>query len=198
MAATPNGGVSSDNERMRKFEALAQQGYKRVYGLAFSMLGNSSDAEDATQEAFLRAWRHLDQYDRVHPFQNWLLAIARNHIKDYLRRRAARPTMSLDALTDNSLKRQFGSIQIPDTSPDPVTLVASQDIVNSCQGAIAKLHDCYRTVITLHDVEGHSYSEIAEILKCPLGTVRSRLHRGRALVRQILLRMDPSMIEYMA
>src|SRR2546423_6343199 len=197
MAAFPSGSISSDKERIRNFEALAQQGYKRVYGLAFSMLGNSSDAEDATQEAFLRAWRHLDQYDRIHPFQNWLLAIARNHIKDYLRRRAARPTLSLDALTDNTLRRQFGTIQVPDTSPDPVTLVTSQDIVNSCTGAIARLHDCYKTVLTLHDVEGHSYSEIAEILNCPLGTVRSRLHRGRALVRQMLLRMDPSIIEHM-
>lgn len=197
MAVTLSGG-STDRERVRKFESLAQQGYKRVYGLAFSMLGNSSDAEDATQEAFLRAWRHLDQYDRIHPFQNWLLAIARNHIKDYLRRRAARPVTSLDALTDTTLRRQFGSLQIADATPDPVSLVTSKDMVDSCRSAISKLHECYRTVIMLHDVEGHSYSEIANILNCPLGTVRSRLHRGRALVRQMLLRHDSSMVEYMA
>jgi RNA polymerase sigma-70 factor (ECF subfamily) len=194
MAVTFNAGQNAGHDRIRTFESLAQQGYKRVYGLAYSMLGNASDAEDATQEAFLRAWRHLDQYDRIHPFQNWLLAIARNHIKDYLRRRGARTVLSLDALTDTTLRHQFGTIQIPDSSPDPVTMVASKETVEACQGAISKLHPCYRSVLTLHDVEGHSYSEIARILRCPLGTVRSRLHRGRALVRQMLQRHDPSLV----
>ena len=195
MAVTFNAGPNAGSDRIRTFESLAQQGYKRVYGLAYNMLGNASDAEDATQEAFLRAWRHLDQYDRIHPFQNWLLAIARNHIKDYLRRRGARSVLSLDALTDSSLRQQFGTIQIPDSSPDPVSMVASKETVEACQGAISKLHPCYRSVLTLHDVEGHSYSEIAQILRCPLGTVRSRLHRGRALVRQILRRNDPTLVE---
>jgi len=197
MAITLNVGRNANSDRIRSFETLAQNGYKRVYGLAYSMLGNTSDAEDATQEAILRAWRHLDQYDRIHPFQNWLLAIARNHIKDFLRRRGARTVLSLDALTDSSQRHQYGTIQIPDSSPDPVSMVTTKEAVEACQGAISKLHPCYRSVITLHDVQGHSYSEIAGILGCPLGTVRSRLHRGRALVRQMLLRRDPSLVEQM-
>jgi RNA polymerase sigma-70 factor (ECF subfamily) len=198
MAGTPAGAVSADADRVRKFELLAANGYNRVYGMAYGLLGNSSDAEDATQEAFLRAWRHLDQYDRVHPFQNWLLAIARNHIKDYLRRRGARTIISLDALVDPDVKDTYGTIQIPDKSQDPVSLVASKETIDACRSAIAQLHDCYRQVLTLHDVQGHSYSEIAELLNCPLGTVRSRLHRGRALVRQLLERHDPSIVELAA
>jgi RNA polymerase sigma-70 factor (ECF subfamily) len=194
MAVTLNVGANANKDRIRTFEMLTQHGYKKVYGMAYSMLGNSSDAEDATQEAFVRAWRHLDQYDRNHPFQNWLLAIARNHIKDYLRRRGSRTVVSLDALTESS--QQFWTIQFQDPSPDPVSMVASKDAVEACRGAISKLHPCYRSVLTLHDVQGHSYSEIAQILRCPLGTVRSRLHRGRALVRQ-MLRDDPSLVEQM-
>ncbi len=191
-AVYPDEAPCFDAERNREFEIYARNGYKRIFALAFSILGNVSDAEDATQETFVRAWLHIDQYDRRHPFKNWLSAIARNHIKDHFRKHRTNTPLSLDFLTENGLEGLCNEVLPPDCVTDPQLTVISGESVDICRNAIIRLQEPYQSVLALHDLDGHSYSEIARILQCPLGTVRSRLHRGRALVRQTIERHHPA------
>jgi RNA polymerase sigma-70 factor, ECF subfamily len=174
----------------KEFEALFNRSYQRAYNLAYRLTGNDTDAEDLTQDAFVRAWGAFDRYDRRHSFEVWLLRILSNLAIDRWRRQSLVRTHSLDqTYRSNGADVQLGSL-VPDRAPGPEQQCILRAQGEQIQQALSMLPDNYRTAIILTDIEEWSYEEVAHKMRCPVGTVRSRLHRGRQLLRQHLCAMQ--------
>jgi RNA polymerase sigma-70 factor (ECF subfamily) len=168
----------------REFDRLVQRYHKQAYNIAYRLTGNHSDAEDLTQEAFLRAFRFFDNYRRDLPFENWLYRIMSNLFVDELRRRPKARVQSLDAPVGNDATSESNAfLEIPDTRENPERVVLHEELDEQIQKALASLPPDFRMTVILADIEGMSYEEISETMRCSLGTVRSRLHRGRKLLR---------------
>lgn len=168
----------------KEFDALVERYHKQAYNIAYRMAGNHADAEDLTQEAFIRAFRFFGQYRRELPFDSWLYKIMSNVFIDKLRRRPKAKIRSIDQpiVTSN------GEVQfdVPDTSAGPEEAVLSQEMDGRIQDALSTLPESFRLTVIYADIEGFSYEEIAEATNTNIGTVRSRLHRGRRLLRNKL------------
>ena len=168
---------------LRAFNELVLAYQDRVYNLAYRILGDPDAAADATQEAFLSAYQGLDRY-RGGSFRSWLMRIVTNACYDELRRRKRRPVTSLEALTE------AGSPPPPPTNTQPESPEAyaeRRELHRLLEAAIQTLPPDQRITLVLSDVEGLSYQEIAEITGVALGTVKSRLSRARARLRDYLL-----------
>ena len=164
------------------FNALVVRFQDPVYSLALRMLGSPPAAEDATQEAFIRAWSRLDSF-RGGRFQSWLFTIVANLSRDELRRRGRRPQTALDAARDDPDR---ASLDPADEGPSPEAVAEQGDLRSLLQSALAQLPDDWREVVVLSDVQDLAYDEIAEITGLPLGTVKSRLSRARGRLRDII------------
>lgn len=165
------------------FEKEALPYLNTVYTFAYRMLGNKLDADDMIQETYLRAFRFFNSYKRGTNCKAWLFKIMKNLIiNNYRKDQKKGAHVDIDDVinfipgiksihldTDDVQQKQFSKLL-----DDEITL------------ALKSIHDDYRTVIILCDLEGLSYEEIAEFLNCPIGTVRSRIHRGRRLLQQKL------------
>jgi RNA polymerase sigma-70 factor (ECF subfamily) len=189
-----------------EFESLFQRTYHRAYNAAYRMMGNASDAEDLTQEAYVRVWAAFDRYDRSRPFEGWLFRILSNLAIDRWRRQANTCICSLDAegtgARSSSARRgntgtrdgRHASLlacladERPSSMPEQSYLRAEAG--QRVQRALSALPGDYRKAVVLADVQGYSYEEIAQHVGCPVGTIRSRLHRGRQLLRQNLLKLQ--------
>ena len=163
-----------------KFEVLVGSYQQRIYATVFGMLGNRHDAEDVTQETFLTAFRKLDQFERRSSFYTWLHRIAFNAAIDLQRRK-------------KRTKHHVGSGEMIDSSEStdqrvesPASIAMAKETVNQVQLALARLDSERRNIIVLRDLQGIDYAEIATILDIPVGTVRSRLHRARIELREIM------------
>jgi len=172
------------NEDRRDFDALVHRYHKQAYNVAYRMAGNHADAEDLTQEAFIRAFRFFGQYKRELPFESWLYKIMSNVFIDRLRRKPKAKIRSLDqpVITDDG----EAQMDIRDTSAGPEEAVLSREMDGRIQAALNTLPDAFRLTVIYADIEGLSYEEIAEVTRTNIGTVRSRLHRGRRLLRNKL------------
>ncbi len=149
------------------FEQLVERHQHRLFTLAARTLGSRTDAEDAVQDAFLRAWRNIGSFRGGSLFSTWLYRICVNAAHDQRMRRHADPVEPVE-------------------SADPRDRFADQELSSELQQALGALDDAQREVVVLYDVLGASYAEIAEITETAEGTVKSRLFRGRAeLARQI-------------
>ena len=161
------------------FAALFEAHKRRVYSLCLRMTGNTAEAEDLAQEAFLQLFRKISTFRGESAFSTWLHRLAVNVVLMHLRKKGLQQ-ISLDE-TDNSqdepVKRDYGS--------DDRRLVGSVDRIG-LQNAIAELPPGYRTVFVLHDVEGYEHNEIAEIMKCSVGNSKSQLHKARMKLRERL------------
>lgn len=157
---------------------LAYQG--TVYGLCYRMLGGRQPAEDATQDAFISAFRAIARF-RSGSFRAWLLRIAANACHDEIRRRRARPQARLDAGDE----RPAFDIAAAD---EPLEQRAERlELARCLQEALHALPEDQRLAVILRDVEGLAYEEVAEATGASLGTVKSRISRGRAALRGLLL-----------
>jgi RNA polymerase sigma-70 factor (ECF subfamily) len=145
------------------------------------MLGQAQAAEDAAQEAFVSAWRNIGTL-RGEAFRPWVLRIAANLCRDELRRRVRRPSSSLDAALE------AGVPEPPDDDPLPEDTALNAELRAGLDAALAALPDDQRRAIVLCDVDGLDYSEIAAVMNTSLGTVKSRIARGRLRLREALLR----------
>ncbi|WP_397203928.1 RNA polymerase sigma factor SigE [Nocardioides sp.] len=154
----------------------------RVFRLAYRLTGNRPDAEDLTQEVFLRVFRSLDTYTPG-TFEGWLHRITTNLFLDGARRKQR---IRFDALSDERAARLESADVAPETS------YADQRFDDDIELALATLPPDFRAAVVLCDVEGLTYEEIAEILDAKLGTVRSRIHRGRAMLRRALAHRAPT------
>lgn len=160
---------------VQAFETLYQQHLKRVYNIAWRMMGNDADAQDISQEVMLKAWRALPGFKLDSSLGTWLYRIAVNACSDELRKRKTK-TVSVDVLAETGHE--------PGDSGFEQSTADSQNL----SWAIGQLVEEYRAAVVLRDVEGYSYEEIAQILKCPIGTVRSRINRAREQLRGLINR----------
>jgi RNA polymerase sigma-70 factor, ECF subfamily len=159
------------------FAALFETHKRRVYSLCLRMLGNPTEAEDLTQEAFLQLFRKIATFRGESAFSTWLHRLSVNVVLMHLRKKGLNQ-ISLDE-TENSqgepIKRDYGD--------DDRRLVGSIDRIG-INRAIAELPPGYRTVFILHDVEGYEHNEIAEIMNCSIGNSKSQLHKARLKLRE--------------
>jgi RNA polymerase sigma-70 factor (ECF subfamily) len=179
-------GVSRNDRK--EFDSLVSRYHRQAYNVAYRMTGNHADAEDLTQESFLRAYRFFDRYNRDLPFENWLFRIMSRVFVDELRKRPRFKTQSLDQpLNSGDSGDADIMLEIPDLDSNPANMVLTQALDERLQQCLDSLPNEFRIAVILADIEGLSYEEIGEAMTCSLGTVRSRLHRGRKLLRKRML-----------
>jgi len=154
-----------------------------IYQLCYRMIGNQHEAEDLAQEAFLRAYVNIKSFNQELKFSTWLFRIATNLCIDRIRKK--KPDYYLDAEVSGTEGLTMYS-QIPSTTPLPENHLESLELHATVQKEILKLPEKYRSVIVLKYIEELSLNEISEILDLPLGTVKTRIHRGREALRQQL------------
>jgi len=174
--------VNSRSVKQNEFDRLVQRYHKQAFNIAYRMTGNHADAEDLTQEAFVRAFRFFGNYRRDWPFDNWLYKIMSNLFVDDLRRKPKARLQSLDQPLDGG-RNEDVYLEISDTSANPERIVMTDELDEHIQRALNALPKDFRMTVILADIEGMSYEEISVVMRCSLGTVRSRLHRGRKLLR---------------
>ncbi len=165
------------------FNSLVLVYQHQVYNLAYRIMATEAAAADATQEAFISAYKNLKSF-RGGSFKSWLLRIVTNACYDELRRKKRRPAISLDELTDeqdNDLE-----FDVPSPEDGPETVVQRRELAELIQIGITTLPEDQRVALVLSDVQGLSYDEIADLTNTNLGTVKSRLSRGRAKLREYL------------
>ncbi|AJD89517.1 RNA polymerase sigma factor SigW [Jeotgalibacillus malaysiensis] len=155
----------------------------RVYHVCFRMLGNRHEAEDIAQEAFIRAYTNIHTFDIDRKFSTWLFRIATNLCIDRIRKK--KPDYYLDAEVSGTDGLTMYS-QVETDGPLPEEEVESMELQESIQKEISRLPDKYRSVIVLKYIEELSLKEISEILELPIGTVKTRIHRGREALRKQL------------
>ena len=177
------GGAREDLNKRAEFDHLVQRYHKQAYNIAYRMTGNHADAEDLTQEAFVRAFRFFGNYRRGWPFDNWLYKIMSNLFVDDLRRKPKARLQSLDQPLDLGGRSEEVFLEIPDSASDPARMMDLYELDEHIQAALNSLPPDFRMTVILADMEGLSYEEISTAMGCSLGTVRSRLHRGRKLLR---------------
>jgi RNA polymerase sigma-70 factor (ECF subfamily) len=166
----------------RAFDRLVQEHYVLAYNTAYRMLGNPDQAEDATIEAFARAYRSLDRFRGDSSFSTWLYRIVTNVCLDYLRS-PGQQTSSLDegAGDNGSLTRE-----VPDESENPALAAVQHRRQQAVHRALQRLSSEHRAVLVLYDLNGFSYEEVGSILGIPVGTVKSRLNRARHALKEEL------------
>jgi RNA polymerase sigma factor (sigma-70 family) len=162
------------------WEQVVRDHSARVYRLAYRLSGNAHDAEDLTQETFVRVFRSLADFSPG-TFEGWLHRITTNLFLDMVRRRAR---IRFDALPEDTER-------LPGTSPSPEQVYADTHLDPQIQAALDALSPEFRVAVVLCDIEGLTYEEIAATLGIKLGTVRSRIHRGRVQLRQALAHLAP-------
>ncbi len=167
------------------WEEVVRDHSARVFRLAYRLSGNRQDAEDLTQETFVRVFRSLSSYTPG-TFEGWLHRITTNLFLDLARRRQR---IRFDALPDDSAGQQGGSL--PGREPSPEQAYADAHFDHDVQAALDALPPDFRVAVVLCDIEGLTYEEIADTLGIKLGTVRSRIHRGRLALRQALAHRAP-------
>lgn len=167
------------------FNTLVERHQRAVYSAALRYVRSPDAAEDITQDAFLRAWQSLDTFRNEHPggFRSWVLRIAANRALDTLRANARRPAESIDARQE----RDDSSWEPESADESAFDLVSRDEMAGVLERALGHLQPDQRLAIVLSDVQGLPYDEIAGISGVALGTVKSRINRGRARLREILV-----------
>jgi RNA polymerase sigma-70 factor (ECF subfamily) len=169
------------------FESLFASVMNAAYGVAMRFCHNQADAEDLVQEAAFLAYRAFDSFQTGSNFRAWFLKILTNCYFSKRRREKSRPvTSDLDDTPDLYIYARAGQAGFPTQGSDPAAQLLDALGTERITAAIGRLPEDYRVVSTLYFMEDLSYEEIARILECPVGTVRSRLHRGRKMLQKAL------------
>jgi RNA polymerase sigma-70 factor (ECF subfamily) len=160
-----------------------QQYGKATYNFAYRLTGNEADAKDLTQDAFVRVFRAWKSFQPGTSFLSWIYRIVTNLYRDELRRRKGRYQEEIPE--DNAPQEYAGQRPLAVT---PIDDYVERQFSEPLSKSLAQLSADQRQVVILADIEEYSYQEIAEIMGCSIGTVRSRLHRARALLRRLIER----------
>ena len=171
------------------FELRLRNTYRQAYNLAYRLTGNSTDAEDLVQETYLRAYRFFHRYDSSLPFVNWLCRIMSNAHIDLIRRKGRIKSTSIDQIG------QVGSqaYELPDFDSMPDKEILDNSFSDQVQQGLESITPEFRTAVLLADVEGLEYEDIAQAMNTSIGTVRSRIHRGRKQLRKFLIARCPGL-----
>lgn len=164
------------------FAQLIRLYEKRIFALTLRMCRNPADAEEAAQEAFLAAWQGLAFFRGDSSFSTWLYRLASNACVDLLRRESRHRSAAGPSLNDEDV-----SVDAVDPAPTPHMLAEQAELRRQIEDGLAALPEDYRQVLILREIHQRSYDEISEILSLDLGTVKSRINRGRKRLRKFLL-----------
>ncbi|MCL5283677.1 MAG: sigma-70 family RNA polymerase sigma factor [Armatimonadetes bacterium] len=170
----------------QEFESLIANTKRKAYNMAYRMTGNRDDAEDLLQEAYLRAYRSFQTYHRDMPFESWFYRILSNLFIDGLRRRPRQKVVSLDQPVSETNEEDGVALDIPDPTPNPEESFLTTHMAEPLENALASLPEDFRLAVLFCDVDQMSYEEIANAMGTSIGTVRSRIHRGRQMLRRLL------------
>ena len=177
-----------------RFDELVKTYTQKLYRLAYGLLGNHHDAEEVVQDSFVRAYRGLDNFRGDSSFETWMHRITMNLARNkfhWNRRRGEGVTMSLSDQPERSDDGDScGEMELPDTSYSPDLLMQKAELQGNVVRGMEQLPESLREVMVLRHVKDMPYDEIAQILNCPVGTVKSRISRGRELLREYLMRLD--------
>ena len=170
------------------WEELVQRYHRRIYNICYRFAGSGDDAQDLTQEVFIKMYRTLSSYDLERgAFMTWVTTVTRNLLVDHFRKtKQDRLTDSLDSAPSEHEDALALSERIPDQRPSPDATSQSREAGKAVHCALQKLSPDLREAVILRDLQDMDYKEIATVLKVPEGTVKSRINRGRAeLARQL-------------
>lgn len=173
-----NGDVEAFGELVSVYE-------KQVYSIAYRFMGNPDDANDLAQEAFIRAFRGIENFRGDASFKTWLYHIVANACRDELRRIKRQPVVSLNApivTDDGEINREQ-----EDWTFTPELIYESKELQETIQQLLNELIPEYRQVLILREIQGFTYDEIASTLNCSLGTVKSRINRARKTLKDLII-----------
>ncbi len=174
------------------FEELVAAYHRRIWNIAYQMVGDSDDADDITQEAFVRVYRAIGRFREESSLATWVYRITVNLSTDFLRRRRRHEAVSLEQVDADSHSARHDPVAAGspagthNPSASPLREAETAELRAKLKEAILSLPDHYRSVVILRDVEGLSYREIASVLGCPEGTVMSRLFYAKRSLREKL------------
>ncbi len=172
------------------WEEIVQRYNRRIYNICYRFAGSADDAQDLTQEVFIKMYRTLSSYDlEKGAFMTWVTTVTRNLLVDHFRKKKQdRMTDSLDAAPTEHEDAMPLSEQIPDKGAAPDSRVQARETSQMVHQALQKLSPDLREAVVLRDLQDMDYREIAVVLKVPEGTVKSRINRGRAELARLLQR----------
>lgn len=172
-------------EQIATFEEMVKTHERALYLFSIRLCGDQYEAQDLLQEALFRAYKSLNRFEPGTAFDRWLYQIIHNLYIDHYRKKKRRPFVaSLDEPQPNLETEK--PLEVPDWTDNPEREAMRSELDERIQSGLNELSPEYRTAVVLCDVQGLSYEEIANIVNCSIGTVRSRIHRGRKALRQIL------------
>ena len=179
----------TEAEEMARFQYMMSDTKRRAYSMALQLTRNPSDAEDLVQDTYVKAWRGFDGYVQGRPFLNWLLRIMQRAYLDS--RRRDNPIRKAESLQTGLVRQDGEIIELPiiDDEPMPDQAMLREETRRELYVALNQLPEVYKDAIVMCDLESLSYSEIAEAQGTTVGTVRSRIHRGRRLLRDAMIRL---------
>jgi len=174
------------------WQQLVSSQHRRIYAICYRFTGSSTDAEDLTQDVFLKLYKNLASFDtQKGSFQTWITTLARNLLVDHFRRtRLDRASDSLDVSFDGEDGSPTMSDRLADNRPSQEQHVASMELKSQIQCALKQLSPELREAVILRDLEDMDYKEIAQVLRIPEGTVKSRISRGRGELARLLQRIE--------
>jgi RNA polymerase sigma-70 factor, ECF subfamily len=172
------------------WEELVQRYHRRIYNICYRFAGSAEDAQDLTQEVFIKMYRTLNTYEVERgAFMTWVTTMTRNLLVDHFRKtKQDRLTDSLDAAPSEREDAMALSEKLPDSGVGPDLTVQSQQVGERVHRALQRLSPDLREAVILRDLQDMDYKEIATVLKVPEGTVKSRINRGRAELARLLQR----------
>ena len=172
------------------WEEIVQRYHRRIYNICYRFTGSGTDADDLTQEVFIKMYRTLNSYDAERgAFMTWVTTVTRNLLVDHFRKsRQERLTDSLDTPASEQEDAMPLSERIPDRGPAPDSKVESRETGEAVHQALQRLSPDLREAVILRDLQDMDYREIATVLRVPEGTVKSRINRGRAELARLLQR----------
>jgi RNA polymerase sigma-70 factor (ECF subfamily) len=170
----------------RAFDQIVSRYQVRLLNFVYRMIGDRDRAEDLVQEAFLRVYRHLDRFDQSRKFSTWIYTIASNLAKNELRNRSRSPFVTLEPSRPYGEDEEQRPMDFEDHASRPDDLYERRNLKALVDQTVAQLASHHREVFVLRELEGKSYEEIAEIMHCNLGTVKSRLNRARQSFAELI------------
>lgn len=174
----------AQNNDLDAFEELVRIYQHRVYSLSLHLAGNESDAQDLAQEAMIRAYRSLRGFRQEADFGTWLHRITVNVWLNFQRQNRSRKIVSLNAPQQGKDGSEIPRELAADEDSDPLAAVETKEFQALVRAGLQELSEEHRAVLVLREIEGYSYEEVAQMLNCNLGTVKSRLNRARQMLKQ--------------